>query len=87
VYSHLLCLAGPDLPIATEGGKMVPTPLGSGVVYIGGGTKTRQQDSLYELTCGTNLSCKWVEMSQKLRFKRKYHVAMLVSHNMVDCEK
>jgi hypothetical protein len=84
VYSHVHCLAGPDLPTATEGGKMVPTPLGGGVVFVGGSS---MGNGLYELKCGTNLSCKWVLMSQKLRITRKYPVVILVPDSMVDCEK
>jgi hypothetical protein len=36
ISALFLCVAGPDLPKATNVGAMVPTPDGTGVVFIGG---------------------------------------------------
>jgi hypothetical protein len=74
--------AGPDLPQATVGAAMVPTPDGTGVVLIGG-SPTRKD--LHELKCTTG-GCQWSLMAQHLSVKRYYHIALYVPDSFAACE-
>jgi hypothetical protein len=74
--------AGPDLPKATMGAAMVPTPDGTGVVLIGG-SYTRKD--LHELKCTTG-GCQWSLMAQHLSVERRYHIAFYVPDSFAVCE-
>jgi hypothetical protein len=77
-----LFFAGPNLPIATSGAAMVPTPDGTGVVLIGG---CRTNKDLFEMKCSSS-SCNWSIMEQTLTFDRYLHVAMYVPDSLAVCE-
>jgi hypothetical protein len=76
--------AGPDLPKATSGAAMVPTPDGTGVVMIGGGGTNKD---LYELKCSSrSSSCTWMKLNKQLSVDRVYAVAILVPDSFAVCE-
>jgi hypothetical protein len=74
--------AGPDLPKATSGAAMVPTPDGTGVVMIGGGSTNKD---LYELKCSSR-SCIWKKLNKQLSVDRWRAVAMYVPDSFAVCE-
>jgi hypothetical protein len=76
--------AGPDLPKATRGAAMVPTPDGTGVVMIGG-AYTRKD--LYELKCSSrSSSCTWMKLNKQLSVDRRWAVAFYVPDSFAVCE-
>jgi hypothetical protein len=74
--------AGPNLPKATAGAAMVPTPDGTGVVLIGG---YNSRKDLIELKCSSS-SYNWSYMEQKLSVDRAYSVAINVPDSFGVCE-
>jgi hypothetical protein len=66
--------AGPDLPKATYGAAMVPTPDGTGVVMIGGETTGKD---LHELKCSSR-TCNWMKLNKQLSVGRNRAVAFYV---------
>jgi hypothetical protein len=74
--------AGPDLPKATQGAAMVPTPDGTGVVLMGG-DKTRKD--LHELKCSST-ECNWKKLNKQLSVSRYHHIAFYVPDNFAVCE-
>jgi hypothetical protein len=74
--------AGPDLPKATEGAAMVPTPDGTGVVMIGG--KTTRKD-LHELKCSSR-TCIWTKLNKQLSVDRRWAVAFYVPDSFAVCD-
>jgi hypothetical protein len=81
--SSVFCVfAGPDLPQATHGAAMVPTPDGTRVILIGGGTTKKD---LHELKCTTG-GCQWSLMAQHLSVSRYYPIALYVPDSFAVCE-
>jgi hypothetical protein len=74
--------AGPDLPKATRGATMVPTPDGTGVVLIGGATTLKD---LHELKCSSR-SCNWKKLNKQLSVSRNGHIAFYVPDSFAVCE-
>jgi hypothetical protein len=74
--------AGPDLPKATFGAAMVPTPDGTGVVLIGG-SYTRKD--LHELKCSST-KCNWKKLNKQLSVKRWNAVAFYVPDSFAVCD-
>jgi hypothetical protein len=74
---------GPDLPQATRGAAMVPTPDGTGVVLIGGYPNTKV---LLELKCSTTAACNWMKLRKQLSFKRAFAVTLYVPDSFAVCE-
>jgi hypothetical protein len=84
IYQLFFCVfAGPNLPKATSGAAMVPTPDGTGVVNIGG--YPFNPFNLYELKC-TSVGCQWSLMAQHLSIGRIGHIAINVPDSFADCE-
>jgi hypothetical protein len=75
--------AGPDLPTATVGAAMVPTPDGTGVVLIGG---LNIEKDLHELKCSSGKLCTWMKLNKQLSVDRYYAVAILVPDSFAVCE-
>jgi hypothetical protein len=74
--------AGPDLPTATFGAAMVPTPDGTGVVLIGGHHKSKD---LHELKCSST-ECNWKKLNKQLSVDRYDAVAFLVPDSFAVCD-
>jgi hypothetical protein len=74
--------AGPDLPQATVGAAMVPTPDGTGVVMIGGHPARKD---LYELKCSSR-SCNWMKLNKQLSVVRMYAIAFYVPDSFAVCD-
>jgi hypothetical protein len=74
--------AGPDLPQATVGAAMVPTPDGTGVVMIGGHPA---RIFLYELKCSSR-SCNWMKLNKQLSVVRMYAIAFYVPDSFAVCD-
>jgi hypothetical protein len=74
--------AGPDLPKATYGAAMVPTPDGTGVVLIGG-HNTRKD--LHELECSSSY-CIWMKLNKQLSVDRYRAVAFYVPESFAFCD-
>jgi hypothetical protein len=70
-------IAGPNLPKATAGAAMVPTPDGTGVVLIGGYNSRKEPKDLIELKCSSS-SYNLGYMKQKLSVDQAYSVAINV---------
>jgi hypothetical protein len=84
LYQLCFCMiAGPDLPKATMGAAMVPTPDGTGVVLIGGWDTWKD---LHELKCTTG-GCYWSLMAQHLSVSRHRHIAFYVPDSFAVCEQ
>jgi hypothetical protein len=75
---------GPDLPFGIYEGEMVEDQSG-GVVLVGGESDADPfLDTLIQLPHG-GADAEWIRMKQKLKLKRRNHVAFLVPDNIVDC--
>jgi hypothetical protein len=74
--------AGPDLPKATKGAAMVPTPDGTGVVLIGG---LNIKKDLHELKCSSSF-CIWKKLNKQLSVNRFRAVAFYVPDSFSVCD-
>jgi hypothetical protein len=75
---------GPELPFGISDSQMVEDQNG-GVVLIGGySSSVGTLDTLYQLPHGGQ-DAVWTEMEQKLKTGRKWHTALMVPDNLVDC--
>ncbi len=75
---------GPDLPLEdNQSAKMVPSPDGKGVVYIGG----LNNKNLYELRCVAigDDDCQWTKMEQELQFPRDDFAVFYIPNDYVHC--
>jgi N-acetylneuraminic acid mutarotase len=75
---------GPELPSGISESQMVEDQNG-GVVLIGGRSYSGYNlDTLYQLPHGGQ-DAVWTKMEQKMTTRRKWHTAVLVPDNIVDC--
>jgi hypothetical protein len=75
---------GPELPFGIGFSQIVEDQNG-GVVLIGGESSSiGNLDTLYQLPHGGQ-DALWTKMEQKLKTGRRYHTAILVPENIVDC--
>jgi hypothetical protein len=75
---------GPDLPFGVYDSQMVDGKNGEVILVAGFQFPFDALDTLYQLPHG-GADAKWTKMEQKLKFKRREHLAFLVPDNIVDC--
>jgi hypothetical protein len=77
---------GPEHPSEIVGSQMVEDQNG-GVVLIGGRSSSDDKlDTLYQLPNGGQ-DAVWTEMEQKMKIGRKWHTAVMIPDNIVDCSE
>ena len=66
------------------GSQLVEDPQG-GVILIGGSSQEQPfSDVLYKLS-HAGYGAKWIELEQKLSVGSRYHIAILIPDNLVNC--
>ena len=71
---------GPTLPFTIMGSTMVSSPIGKGVVVIGGYTAygLGKSVNLIELSGDSIKSLKWTQLQQSLLTPKTYHVSFII---------
>ena len=70
-------------PVDHYGAKMVTTPDGKGVLFIGG----HSSSSIYELRSAGEANWAWTELEQHLKFSRSDFIPIYVPDYFTDCTR
>lgn len=81
---------GPKLPQKCEYGSMLPLPDGESAILVGchyydNSYSSVYSDQIFQLSWNDEDNLEWSTMSQKLKFKRRASVVMMIPDELTTC--
>ena len=71
---------GPELPDGYSSAKIVTSPDGHGVIFIGGVNSA----DIYELRCPEEADCEWTKLEQNLKNRRDDFIPIYVPNDFTN---
>lgn len=80
-------VAGPDLPTTCSEGKMITSPAGDGVIFLGSKCEGDgyNYNTFFQLKVDQEGSYKWITMNQTLKYQRWTPILAYVDDSKISC--